>query len=133
MRLSIIRHNSTDLCASNKSLSKIWFYVIYYVDCQLDTILCLDLVFRVFGIQSFGHFGFPAYYSPHCVDNVICVAIHDLHLYSQRCFPLNLRDLTGSYNLALNNSDDPCYTDDLYFISLLKMSQKCATIINYCM
>ena len=54
MRLSIIRPNSTNLCASNKSLSKIWFYVIYYVDCQLDTILCLDLVFWyvVYGVCS---------------------------------------------------------------------------------
>ena len=55
MRLIIIRHNSTAFCSSSKTLSKIWFYVIYYVDCQLDTILCLDLVFGIFGIQCFGH------------------------------------------------------------------------------
>ena len=33
------------------------------------------------------------------VDDVYCVAIHDLHLYSQRCFHLNLGDLTVNTGL----------------------------------
>ena len=37
------------------------------------------------------------------VDDVNCVAIHDFyHLYSQRCFPLSLGDLTTIYRIFVH-------------------------------
>ena len=38
----------------------------------------LDLVIWCFGIQYCWYFGSPVHYSPHCVDDDYCVAIHDL-------------------------------------------------------
>ena len=54
----------------------------------------LDLVIWCFGIQYCWYFGSPVHYSPHCVEDDYCVAIHDLSPVLTALFSIEL----GGFN-----------------------------------
>ena len=91
MRLNINRHFCSDFCASNK------FYGIFYVIVNWILFSVLDLVFGIFGNQCFWSFGSPVHYSPHCVDDDWCVAIHDLSPVLTALFSIELRGFNNYY------------------------------------
>ena len=64
----------------------------------------LDLVIWYFGIQCFGHLiGSPVRYSPHCVDDVYCVAIHDLSPVLTALFSIELGGFISQHKVVAHS------------------------------